>query len=90
MKRAAFFLPIVIALLFGSIAAAQTGSGYDLSWNTIDGGGGLTAGGSYALDVTLGQFEAGVMSGGAYTLSGGFWFMSDKAEQRVFLPLVLK
>ena len=73
MKRAAFFIPIALALLIVSIAAAQTGGGYDLSWNTSDGGGGTATGGGYRVDHTLGQVDAGTQSGGGYTLNGGFW-----------------
>jgi hypothetical protein len=91
MKRAAPFISIVLLLLIVSIAVAQTGGGYDLTWSTVDGGGGTVNGGAYTLDGTLGQFDAGVMSGGAYTLSGGFWNgPAALAQFRVYLPLVLK
>jgi hypothetical protein len=73
MKRAALFISIIIALLVVSIAVAQTASGYDLTWNTVDGGGGLTAGGGYGLSHTVGQPDASAQSGGGYTLIGGFW-----------------
>ena len=46
---------------------------YELSWSTIDGGGGRSTGGDYVLTGTIGQPDAGEMSGGDYTLSGGFW-----------------
>ncbi len=53
---------------------AQTGGPYDLSWNTIDGGGvTFVQGGSYAVAATIGQPDAGDLSGGSYTLHGGFW-----------------
>ena len=51
---------------------AQSDS-YTLPWATIDGGGGLTSGGSFSLHGTVGQPDAGVMSGGAFTITGGFW-----------------
>jgi hypothetical protein len=64
-------------LLFGSafIAGAQT---YDLSWYTIAGGGGSSAGTNtnsvvYSVSGTIGQSDAGTMAGGAYSLTGGFW-----------------
>ncbi len=66
----------VFALLLGTEASAQVGGPYDLSWNTIDGGGGTSNGGVYALSGTLGQHDAGpspAMTGGVYTLVGGFW-----------------
>ncbi len=54
-------------------ALGQTGGQYELSWSTIDGGGGTSAGGSYTLAGTIGQPNAGSASGGIYDLLGGFW-----------------
>jgi hypothetical protein len=75
--------------LIVSIATAQSGSGYDLSWSTIDGGGGSSNGGGYSLAGTIGQVDAGTLSGGGYTLNGGSW--PDAGSQfRLFLPLILR
>ncbi len=63
----------IISMMLLANSHAQTGGGYDLSWNTLDGGGGTSAGGSYEISGSIGQVDAGVMSGGSYTLSGGFW-----------------
>jgi hypothetical protein len=52
-------------------AHAQTGGPYDLSWHNI-GPGGSASGGSYSLNVSIGQPDAATMSGGSYTLTGGF------------------
>jgi len=46
---------------------------YDLSWNTIDGGGGVSAGGGYALHGTIAQVDSGTASGGSYVLASGYW-----------------
>jgi hypothetical protein len=46
---------------------------YSIDWFTIDGGGGTSTGGVYAVSGTIGQPDAGRMSGGQYTLEGGFW-----------------
>lgn len=57
-----------------TILVASTASGdYEISWSTIDGGGGVSAGGQYIVTGTIGQPEAGVMSGGDYEVLGGFW-----------------
>ena len=56
--------------LLGGNLLAQT---YSIDWHTSDGGGGTSAGGNFTLSGTIGQPDAGVMSGGAYTLTGGFW-----------------
>jgi hypothetical protein len=46
---------------------------YDLSWFKIAGGGGTSTGGTFSVSGTIGQPDAGHMSGGNYTLDGGFW-----------------
>jgi len=53
--------------------AHAQGTGYDISWFTVDGGGGLSGDGSYALTGTVGQPDAGALTGDVYTLAGGFW-----------------
>ncbi len=55
------------------------GPGFDMSWNTYDGGGGNLAGGLYALSGTVGQWDAGKMSGNGFELGGGYWNMPDEA-----------
>ena len=62
---------LLAGVLFGSslIARAQN---YDISWYTI-GGGGTSSGGTYTVTGTIGQSDAGHMSGGGYSLDGGFW-----------------
>ena len=59
-------------LAAGLVAAlAQT---YKIDWYTIDGGGGMSTGGVYSVTGTIGQPDAGpTMSGGNFTLVGGFW-----------------
>jgi uncharacterized membrane protein len=63
---------IVMILLVITPVLAQSTQGYDLSWNTVDSGGGSSEGGGYSLGGTAGQPDAGTMSGGVYSLSGGF------------------
>lgn len=46
---------------------------YDLSWSTIDGGGGTSSGGPYVVMGTSGQADAAWSAGGDYELLGGFW-----------------
>jgi hypothetical protein len=46
---------------------------YAINWATIDGGGGTSAGGVYSVTGTVGQPDAGSMSGGKFTIQGGFW-----------------
>src|SRR5438874_11639980 len=64
-------------LVFAALALpalAQVGGGFDLSWNTVDGGGYTSSSaGSFALGGTIGQPDAGTMSGGIFGVQGGFW-----------------
>ena len=46
---------------------------FSIDWFTIAGGGGTSSGGDFTLNGTIGQPEAGTMSGGNYSLAGGFW-----------------
>ena len=93
MKRRYLFIGLGLTLallLVGSVAFAQSGGSYDLTWNTVDGGGAMfSTGGSYALGGTIGQADAGALSGGAYTLAGGFW-IGVAAALGIYLPLVSK
>jgi hypothetical protein len=66
-------------------------SGYDLSWWTVDGGGGASSGGDFSLSGTIGQPDTGVpMSGGEYALTGGFWAGAGSAPSGkiLYLPIV--
>lgn len=64
---------VLCAAAIARAASAQSGRGYDLSWNTIDGGGGSSTGSTYTLRCTIGQPDAATFTGGTYTLGGGFW-----------------
>ena len=57
-------------LLAASTLYAQD---FSVDWFTIDGGGGASTGGNYALNGSIGQPDAGTVSGGSFTLQGGFW-----------------
>ncbi len=82
----------LLALALSQPAAwtqAQSGGGYDLIWNTFDGGGvTFAAGGSYTLGGTAGQPDARSHMGGSYDLGGGFWHGGDWAF--AFAPIVRK
>jgi hypothetical protein len=48
---------------------------FDTDRHTIDAGGLMfSSGGDYELSGTIGQPDAGILSGGEFTLTGGFWF----------------
>lgn len=67
------FRSTVWILLLVILAASAASGQYELSWYTIDGGGGQSAGGQYKLIGTIGQPDAAWSSGGGYELLGGFW-----------------
>jgi len=81
-----------------STALGTGGAGYDLTWYTIDNGGGTAAGvGSpnpYILNGTVGQPDASAWSGGGYVLVGGFWGGAGLAgpplQYHIYLPLVMR
>jgi len=70
IKRMVGAVLLALLLVSGVVLAA---GGYDLSWHTVDGGGGTSSGGTYILRGTAGQPDAGTLSGGTYSLAGGFW-----------------
>ena len=63
---------LILALLF-VVTCAVHAQNFAIDWFTIDGGGGTSTGGVYAVSGTVGQPDAGTMSGGNYSLVGGFW-----------------
>jgi hypothetical protein len=63
-------LTVVAGCLLASNARAQI---YSIDSFTIAGGSGTSTGGAFAVSGTLGQSDAGTMSGGNYSLAGGFW-----------------
>ena len=93
VKRTVMALAALLALLLlTSVALAQGGGPYDLSWSTVDEGGQtFSMGGAYELGGTVGQPDAGCMEGGAYLLCGGFWPGSGvEPGYPAYIPLVLK
>ena len=54
-------------LLLASAAMSQSGGGYDLTWSSIDAGGGIVSGGGYTLASSIGQPDASA------PVSGGSW-----------------
>jgi hypothetical protein len=69
---------LIAALITGLAAArsarAQSGGAFDLTWNSLDGGGQtFSTGGTFDLGGTIGQPDAGPSTGGTFALYGGFW-----------------
>jgi hypothetical protein len=70
-----------LILLFGLlIPALSQAQSYSISWYKVAGGGGTSAGTNgasiYSISGTIGQQDASTaMTGGNYSLTGGFWSM---------------
>ena len=62
---------------------------FPIDWFTIDGGGGTSIGGLYSLSGAIGQPDASAqpMTGGNYSLIGGFWSLF--AVQTPGAPLLI-
>ena len=95
MKRYLMLSVLVfLAVAVSSVQAqreipAAPSADYEITWYTIDGGGGTVSGGVYTLDGTVGQPDAGTLIGSSYALAGGYW-SGSATVYRVYLPLVLK
>ena len=77
----------VFLIVSAGTAAAYLGGDFDLSWFTIDGGGGAeSTGGEFALAGSIGQPEAGGMAGGSFELTGGFWSLPPTSNGCVRNP----
>lgn len=74
------FLAGLVALVALLVVGAATlsseggGSGLEIDWWTIEGGGGVANGAGYTLHGSVGQPDAGLATSGAgHQLQGGFW-----------------
>jgi hypothetical protein len=74
MKNLLLIAIVGVALVIPCALHAQS---YSIDWYTIGGGGGSSSGASgsatYAVTGTIGQPATATMSGGGYSLTGGFW-----------------
>jgi hypothetical protein len=62
---------LLLGLLIPGISFAQS---YTIDWHKVAGGGGTSTGATYQVSGTIGQPDAGgLMTGGNYSLTGGFW-----------------
>ncbi len=78
MSRPVRTVTRILAMLSAVSISAALAQDYTIDWHTVDGGGETwSTGGDYALGGTLGQCDAGTLTGsgpgGTYTLTGGFW-----------------
>jgi len=75
-----------LLLLFGVLALLAfvlpvQAQSYSINWYKISGGGGTSSNGQYTVSGTIGQHDAGgPMTGGNYSLTGGFWALISVAQ----------
>jgi hypothetical protein len=89
-NRLRILIVLVAVLLLTASALASSDASYQLDWFTVDGGGGGSSGGTFTLNGTIGQADAGRLSGGTYSLAGGFWAPLGNIFTDLYLPLVIK
>ncbi len=64
---------------------------YEITWYSVDGGGAMDlTGGTYTLNGTIGQPDAGTQSMVTYEMSGGFWTDCVDGLIKQFLPLITR
>jgi hypothetical protein len=64
---------IAIALCVFGIKTIGSAADFSIDWSKIAGGGGTSSGGQFSVSGTIGQHDAGQMSGGSFSLVTGFW-----------------
>jgi hypothetical protein len=86
------FIGLLVALLLSNaVTSAQSGGVYDLTWNSIGGGGiSSAAGGAYTISGKIGQPNAGSATGGVYGMNGGFWlnYLDQQFYLERYLPFI--
>lgn len=67
---------VLACLLASAFCLPGWAQPYSIDWHKVAGGGGTSTGGVYSVNGTIGQHDAGgLMTGGSYSLVGGFWSM---------------
>ena len=70
-----YFCFLLSALCFSALAQ------FAIPWHTLDGDGGTSTGGVYAVSGTVGQPDAGgPMTNGQYAITGGFWALPQPVQ----------
>ena len=92
LKRIIAIIAVVVAMLvLTSAVLAQSGGTFNLTWNSINGGGGRVTSSSYTMEGSIGQPYAGTLTSGSYSLTAGFQTQTEVATRHeVYLPAILK
>ena len=97
-KKVTLFLLVAVLCLTAVatlLALPEAPTSLSITWWSTDGGGNTSRSSSFSLSGTAGQADAGRMTGGSYSLTGGFWNaqtgeIGGGQTLRVYLPLVRK
>jgi hypothetical protein len=82
---------LVLAAARGLSAAPSAPAAPEITWWTVDGGGGTLSAGGYTLAGTVGQPDAAAaLVSGDYSLIGGAWAGMGAEKYPVYLPLVVR
>ena len=74
MNEIRFEIVALVVIIASIFCSGDVNAQYEINWYTIDGGGGCSGNGTFELEGTIGQHDAGqAMTGGGYSISGGFW-----------------
>jgi hypothetical protein len=71
--KIAFVLLLAAMGLFTAKPPASAQSAPTLDWIASNAAGGTSAGSAYSVSASVGQPSAGSMTGGSYSVVGGFW-----------------
>jgi hypothetical protein len=83
------FRELTLAMAF--CASYALSADYTVDWFSIDGGGGNSTGAAYLVTGTIGQPDAGgPLTGGAYSLTGGYWSLISVVQTAGAPTLAIK
>jgi len=77
---------IMVLLISAALSPSQD---FNMTWWSVDSGGGSCGGGDFSLNGTIGQTDTDTMTGGEFTLAGGI--SPGEAvllEVEIYLPLL--
>lgn len=84
-------ITIIFALTLASGQVLAAGN-YDIGWFSLGGGVQTSVGDTYSMSGISGQGQAGELTGGSYTLSGGYYVLPLIVEDGgaiVYLPVIM-
>jgi hypothetical protein len=71
------FFSKLLATVFVAWCVQVSAQTYSADWHKVAGGGGVSTGGVYSVNGTVGQHDAGgPLTAGPYSITGGFWALS--------------